>query len=283
MERYRTTIILLVLLVALGGLAVVLGGNRGATNTPGVPTPAPVTYVWQDDNPVTGLDAVSGTQKLVIVKDVTTTIWSIREPISDTADPFAVGNLADQLQNLQATSTITDASDLAQFGLANPGVTLTVAFSDTAGTKRTLLLGGKTIDGSAYYAKTSDKADVYLVSNSIVEPLRSWFDAPPKVVPTATPLLPTIGPTQEVTGTGTITGTVLPAGTTTPAGATTPGAAGTATPAGTTTPQAQATGVITGTETMTARQPAGANATTPETTPLLATATPAGAGATPSP
>ncbi|HET6312931.1 MAG TPA: DUF4340 domain-containing protein [Chloroflexia bacterium] len=276
MERYRTTIILLVLLVALGGLAMVLGGNRGATDTPGVPTPAPVTYVWQDDNPVTGLDAVSGTQKLVIIKDVTTTIWSIREPISDTADPFAVGNLADQLQNLQATSTITDASDLAQFGLADPGVTLTVAFSDTAGTKRTLLLGGKTIDGSAYYAKTSDKADVYLVSNSIVEPLRSWFDAPPKVVPTATPLLPTIGPTQEVTGTGTITGTVLPAGTTTPAGATTPGA-------GTTTPQAQATGVITGTETMTAQQPAAANATTPETTPLLATATPAGAGATPSP
>jgi hypothetical protein len=152
-----------------------------------------------------------------------------------------------------------------------------VAFSDTAGTKRTLLLGGKTIDGSAYYAKTADKADVYLVSNTIVEPLRSWFDAPPKVVPTATPLLPTIGPTQEVTGTGTITGTVLPVGTTTPAGAMTPGAGGT------TTPQAQATGTIQGAETITAQQPGAANATTPETTPLLATATPAGAGATPSP
>ncbi len=276
MERYRTTIILLVVLVALGGLAVVLGGNRGTT-TPGEPTPTPAVYVWQDENQVTGLDAVSGTKKLVLTKNVTTTIWSLHEPISDTADPFSVGNVADQLKSLQATGTITDATDLAQFGLAQPGVTLTVTFSDTAGTKRTLLIGNATVDGSAYYVKTPDKPEVYLVSNAVVEPLRSWFDSPPKVVPTATPLLPTLGPTQEVTGTGTVTNTVLPAGTTTPAGAGPPGAAGT------TTPEAQVTGTISGTKTITARQPAGANATTPETSPLVPTATPPGAAASPTP
>ncbi|MDQ3927951.1 MAG: DUF4340 domain-containing protein [Chloroflexota bacterium] len=268
MERYRTTIILLVLLVALGGLAIALGGNRGATTT-GEPTPVPPAYVWQEQNPVSGLDAVSATQRLVLVKDVTTTIWSIREPISDTADPFAVGNLADQLQSLQATSTITDAANLADFGLASPAVTITVAFSDTAGTRRSLLIGNQTIDGSAYYAKTPEGAEVYLVSNSVIEPVRSWFASPPKVVPTPTPLLPTLGPTQEVTATGTITGAVLPG--------VSPGATGT------TTPQAQATGEISGTETITARPPAGANATTPETSPLVPTATQPGAVASPTP
>ena len=262
MERYRTTIILLVLLVALGGLAFVLGGNRGTTPTDS-PTPVPVTYVWQEPNQVVALDAVSGTEKLVLTKDITTTIWSIREPISDTADPFAVGNLTDQLQNLQAAGTITEASDLAQFGLAEPQVTLTLTFSDTANTKRTLLIGDPTIDGSAYYVKAGDKPEVFLVSNAVIQPLHSWFTNPPKVIPTATPLLPTIGPTQEVTATGTITGTVLPAGTTTPA--------------------AQVTGTISGTETITAQEPAGANATTPETSPIIPTATEQGTAASPTP
>lgn len=272
MERYRTTIILLVVLVALGGLAIVLGGNRGTT-TPGEPTAVPVIYVWQDENQVAGLEAVSGTQRLVLVKDVTTTIWSIREPISDTADPFAVGNLADQLRSLQATSTITGATDLAQFGLTSPTMTLTVTFSDTTGTQRSLLVGSQTIDGSAYYVKTGDGVDVHLVSNSIIEPVRSWFTNPPKVVPTATPLLPTIGPSKEVTATVTVTGTVT--GTVVPGG--TPGTTGTA------TPQAEATGTAPGTETMTARPPAGANATTPETSPLVPTATRPGTGASPTP
>lgn len=262
MERYRTTIIMLGLLVALGVVAIVVGGNRGTTPLD-VPTAVPATYVWQDENQVTGIDAVSGTQKLVLTKDVTTTIWSLHEPISDTADPFAVGNLADQLKSLQATATITDATDLAQFGLASPTTTVTITFSDTAGTKRTLLIGAPTIDGSSYYAKTPDKPDVYLVSNSTVEPLRSWFTNPPKVVPTPTPLLPTIGPTEAITSTGTVTGTVLPSGTT--------------------TPQAQATDTISGTETITAQPPGAANPTTPEASPLIPTATQPGGAASPTP
>ncbi|MDQ3704408.1 MAG: DUF4340 domain-containing protein [Chloroflexota bacterium] len=276
MERYRTTIIMLVLLVVLGGLAVALGGNRGTT-TPGEPTPEPVTYVWEDQNPVIGLEAVSGTQRLLITKDVTTTIWSIREPISDTAEPFAVGGLADQLQSLQASGTITEAGDLAQFGLAQPDITATITYSDAAGTKRTLLVGDPTIDGSAYYVKTPDSTEVYLVSNAVIQPLQSWFSNPPKALPTATPLLPTLAPTQEVTATGTITGTVLPAGTTAPSGTGTPQSGGTPSPA------VQATGTISGTGTITPQEPGAVNATTPETTPLLATATPPGAAASPTP
>ncbi|HEX8229186.1 MAG TPA: DUF4340 domain-containing protein [Chloroflexia bacterium] len=276
MERYRTTIIMLVLLVVLGGLAVVLGGNRGA-NTPGEPTPVPVTYVWEDQNQVIGLEAVSGTQRLVITKDITTTIWSILEPISDTADNFAVGGLADQLQSLQTSATITDAANLAQFGLSQPDITATMTFSDAASTKRTLLVGDPTIDGSAYYVKTPDKPEVYLVSNAIIQPLHSWFTSPPKALPTATPLLPTVGPTQEITATGTVTGTALPAGTTAPSGTLTPGLDGTATPG------AQATGTISGTGTITPQEPGAANATTPETSPLVPTATQPGAAASPTP
>ncbi|MDQ3927675.1 MAG: DUF4340 domain-containing protein [Chloroflexota bacterium] len=262
MERYRTTIIMLVLLVALGGLAIILGGNRGTT-TPGESTPVPVTYVWQDPNQVIGLEAVSGTERLSLTKDITTTIWSIHEPISDTGDPFTVGNIAGQLQNLQATSAITEAGDLGQFGLTQPDITATVTFSDAAGTKRTLLIGDPTIDGSAYYVKTADKPDVYLVSNTLIQPLQSWFTSPPKIVPTATPLLPTIAPTLEVTSTGTVTGTVLPSGTGTPA--------------------VQATGTISGTGTVAPSEPGAANATTPETSPLIPTATAPGSAASPTP
>ena len=281
MERYRTTIIMLVLLVALGGFAIVLGNNRGTTPT-AEPTATPAPYVWQDANQVIAIDAVSGTQRLAMTKDISTTIWTIQEPISDTADPFAVGNFSDQVQNLQSSAVVTDATDLAQFGLDQPEVTLTLAFSDTAGTRRTLQIGDRTLDGSAYYSKTPDKAEVYLVSNTLVEPLRSWFDSPPKVQPTPTPLLPTPGPTEAITGTATITGTVTVTGTLAPSGTTTPSGPGTPAAENDGTPGATPSGTISGVETSTARPPAGANATTPETTPIIPTATPV-SGNTPTP
>lgn len=279
------------MLVVLGGAAVALGGKKAPIVPAGEPTPAPAQYVWQMVNPVVGIEVVSGTKKVSLTKDPATTIWSLTEPVKDAADPFAVGNIADLLKSLEASGTVTGSNDLAQYKLDRPQMTLTATFSDTV-QRSTLLLGGPTFDGSGYYSKLSDQPTIYIVSNSIVEPLRSWIETPPKFVPTATPLLPTLAPTSAVTGTETLTGTVQPtgastspatpaAGTTVPAappgtasvGGSTPIASITGSPAvgaGTTTP---ITTPIGASSAITSTSPGAANPTTPVASPLIATAT----------
>ena len=233
MERYRTTLILVGILAVLGVAALLLN-NRGSSPTDGTPTPTALS-VWQEPNQVTGIDVVSGTQRVSLRKDVTTTVWSILEPISDTADVFAVGGVADQLQTLVHTRELTGVTDLAQYGLADSPMRVTVTFSDTTPTRHSLLVGTSTPDGSAYYAKRDDNASVYLLSVNVIEPLRSWLIAPPRQQPTPTPIPVTVVPTSTITPTSGITGTVTLTGTQTltgtlPITSTNPGAANSTTP-----------------------------------------------------
>jgi len=234
MERYRTTLILLALLVALGGLAMFLN-NRGGTPT-GTPTATPAQYVWQDENQVVGIEVVSGTNKVIVRKDITTTFWAVTEPVQKDADTFSVSSVADSLKSLEATAQLTDTTNLAAYGLVNPGMSVTTTFSDTQGTRRVLMVGDATFDGSGYYVKTPVTGTVYIVSNRVIEPLRTWLTTPPVAPPTATPFPATV----VVTDTATITGTV---GVTTTLEPATSPAAGTAAPAGSpeATPEAVAT------------------------------------------
>jgi len=234
MERYRTTLVLIGVLVVLAVAAFALN-NRGAgpdgTATPTVST----VFVWQDTNPVVGIDVVSATQRVSIRKDVTTTVWSILEPVSDTADVFAVGNFADQVQNLTAQIELTETSDLAQYGLAGTPMQATFTFGGEGGTTRTLLIGDTTPDGNAFYVKRGDSPNVFLVTSYTLEPLRSWLTTPPIAQPTPTPIPVTVLPTTEPSPTGVLTGTLTVTSTqgltgTLPITNTNPGAANPTTP-----------------------------------------------------
>jgi hypothetical protein len=227
-ERYRTTIILLVVLVALAGLAFFV--NRGGNTPSPLTTPTTNTvYVWQETSPIVAIQVVSATGSVSLTKNTETTVWSIREPISDTADPIIVGNLVDTLQNLSAQSELTGTTDLAEFGLAGQPLSVTFTFSSTDGMQRTLLIGDASPDGSTYYVKRADTPNVFLVSNFTLEPLRSWLTMPPKAQPTPTPIPVTIVPTSAITSTLGATGTQTLTGTL-PITNTLPGAANPTTP-----------------------------------------------------
>ena len=264
MERYRTTIILVAVLIALGALAFFLTNQQGTGDVAdfSTPTPDPTLLVWQESDQLVGIDVVSGTQRVVLRKDVESASWVIQEPISDTADTFVVSPVADNLQNLRATTVITDAQDLAQFGLDDPSLSVTATFSDTEGTRHTVLIGSATVDGSAYYGKRPDADTVYLIGNVTVEPLRSWLTSPPKAQPTPTPIPITVVPTSEVTPTT--------AGTAGPTEAPEPDPATTAPPEATAEPGAPTSTVtIEGTSPITNTAPGAANPTTPEATPTV--------------
>ena len=234
MERYRTTIILVVVLVVLAGVAYFLNSNRtsGGTETTATPTPDVSKLVWQETEPVDSIDVVSGTRVISLRKDVTSTIWTITQPIKSDADPYSVGSVADSLKSLQALAVITSPTNLSQYGLEKPAWQVLVR-AKTA--KHTLRIGGTTIDGAGYYVKDGDNPKVFVVANTTIEPMKSWLDNPPKAQPSPTPLPLTVAPTNTITPTGTLTVTLPVSGTssitsTSPITATGPGAANPTTP-----------------------------------------------------
>ena len=237
MERYRTTLIMAVVLIVLVGAIFFMSGRNQAAD--GTTTPTPVQYVWEETNPSIGLTVISATERVVLKKDSALGSWRIVEPVEKPADLFAVGGVADSMQKLVATYTLSETTDLQQYGLDKP-MTVTVEYSGTTVTERTLLVGGPLTDLSGYYVKTPDSNRVYVIANTVAEPLRSWLTTPPVEPPTPTP-----API-----------TVVPPATPTP----TPGAEGAATPSTEITP----TSAISGTGSITTTSPGAANPTTPE-------------------
>ncbi|HYP39119.1 MAG TPA: DUF4340 domain-containing protein [Chloroflexia bacterium] len=249
MERYRTTSILVIVLLLLAAVAFFMS-NRGGTTDSAFPTSVPITYVWQDPNQVIGIDVMSGTNTVSVRKDVTTTLWSIIAPVQEPADPFNVGNVADLMKDLRAAATLTESANLADFGLDVNTLTVVATFSDTQQTKRTLIVGKPTFDGANYYAKLQDTPQVYLVSNALIEPVKSWLTTPPINPPTPTTLPITVVPTTPPTPEGTITTTVTITSSVSP-------------DVGVPTSAITTTSTITGTLPITNTAPGAANPTTP--------------------
>src|SRR5437867_7211430 len=101
MERYRTTLILVGVLVVLGAAVFFLQSpNPGGTSTA---TPTPTTNLWGHSNtdPITAIDVFSGTQHVAIRQEVTGTNWLVVEPIRAEADTLTVNNVLEQLKTLR--------------------------------------------------------------------------------------------------------------------------------------------------------------------------------------
>lgn len=248
MERYRTTILMLAALLVLVAVAFFLN-NRAAPTDDASATPVAEQYVWQETGLLTQLEVVSNTQRTALRQEGDTGVWDIVAPEEALADGFVLRSVAESLTNLLATTMLTETSDLSQFQLDDPQLTVTAVFSATTPVTRTLQIGSATFDGAGYYVKTPDKPSVYVVSNSVIEPLRSWPSTPPKAQPTATPLPMTVVPTSEAI-TGTITSTLTVATASVPPLAT-----------------------ITNSTTITSTNPGAANPTTPLASPALPTTT----------
>ena len=99
--------------------------------------------------------------------------WQIVAPVQAAADAAETSGLATNIANLEIQRVIEEeASDLAQFGLESPR--MTVAFK-AGGEERQLLLGSKTPPGSDMYARLGDSRRVFLVPSY----LESTFNRSP--------------------------------------------------------------------------------------------------------
>ncbi|HMA36764.1 MAG TPA: DUF4340 domain-containing protein [Chloroflexia bacterium] len=214
--RNRTLIVLAVVFVILAGLSFYLQSNPA---TPPVPTAEPTVIVW---------DYSSGTASMLSVQSPTSTVtlqiqggkWRITAPLQTDADDLQVAQVASQLKKPEARSKIGDnVTNLQQYGLATPALTVTLVLSGITPPQQQLLVGNASLDGSAYYVRPAGSNAVYLITNATIESLKGWLSAPPVAQPTPTPLPALLPPTSAITntnplsGTHTITGTVPLTGT----------------------------------------------------------------------
>jgi len=157
--RPRNTIIALVLLLVIGGYAlIILIGSRP------VPTP---TLFNIDHKDISGIDLRFKDRELQLARNPNHT-WSILKPIKADGDQSAVDGLTETIANAQLARTIEEKPDgLRAFGLDKPAVTLSVT-GDKKGALPTLLVGNVTPVASGVYVKFADKPAVLMTSSDFL-------------------------------------------------------------------------------------------------------------------
>ncbi len=157
--RPRNTIIALVLLLVIGGYAlIILIGSR--------PVPAPTLFNI-DHKDISGIDLRFKDRELQLARNPNHT-WSILKPIKADGDQSAVDGLTETIANAQLSRTIEEKPDsLRPFGLDQPAVTLNVT-ADKKGALPALLVGNVTPVASGVYVKFADKPAVLMTSSDFL-------------------------------------------------------------------------------------------------------------------
>jgi hypothetical protein len=150
-------IIVLVLLAVVGGIALYIGHQPVPEKTPKLFTIA--------SSDIDKIDLRYPDREIILQRGGANS-WKIVKPVETDADQTTADGVASAVSGLEVSDTVAqNTADLAQFGLANPAVVVTVTTKD----KRTLpgiMVGKDTPVGSSSYIKTTDKPAILLVSST---------------------------------------------------------------------------------------------------------------------
>src|SRR5579884_2163330 len=99
-----------------------------------------------------------------VVLEKTGNDWRMTQPKTYPVDTDSVNSFLSSVSSVDADSVVEEKpADIAQFGLTQPSVTLTLTLKD--GKTRTLLLGDDAPTGSGVYAKTENSPKVYALAS----------------------------------------------------------------------------------------------------------------------
>jgi hypothetical protein len=157
----RTTLIALILLVVLVGVAYILTEIPlpeivTATNTP---EPTPYLLVNLEENSISEVEITSAQGKVTIGRD-NQGLWILKEPENPSIDLGTLEMRITDLINLRARQIITSNLTDEEIGLNTPTMTAIIMTKD--GVEHTYRVGGQNPTGSGYYARGSDNQIVLL-------------------------------------------------------------------------------------------------------------------------
>ncbi len=152
----RKTFLALVVLAIVGGFAYYINRHPEAQQKHKLFKLAPAD--------IAKIELCGPGRDLVMVRSDDKT-WRIVKPFATAADNNAVDDMARAIANLEVLDTVeSKPGDLANFGLANPAVTITVTTKDKHELPG-IMIGSDTPIGSNTYIKTTDKPAVLLISS----------------------------------------------------------------------------------------------------------------------
>ncbi|HEX6385880.1 MAG TPA: DUF4340 domain-containing protein [Anaerolineae bacterium] len=190
---WRTTAILLVILLLLGGY--VYYESQQEPQVEPLPTPLPeperaelVTATIDEVNrlEVTRLeDDVSASFSRDEAGDWFQTVPTHTAVISQTMNTQLTG-----LVNLRSNRTLpADANPLSAYGLDDPAYQIVLATTrDERTVRTTLLVGNETPAGDAYYVQKRGDPRVHIVPIGVIQNMIDLLDNPPVPEPTETPV-----------------------------------------------------------------------------------------------
>ena len=160
MRGLTSTLILVVVLAGLGAYIYFVDSKRPAATADGSSETKEKVFTVEADK-INELRITYQGESSLLQKSEGG--WRMLEPAKIDADPPEAIGIATALTNVDIVRVVDDnATDLEQFGLANP--LITVAFKADGGAAGTLKLGNKNATQGEIYAIKNDEKRVFLVS-----------------------------------------------------------------------------------------------------------------------
>jgi hypothetical protein len=161
MRGLTSTLILVVVLAGLGSYIYFVDSKKPAAGIDGSSETKEKVFTVEADK-INELRITNQGETSLLKKDASG--WKMIEPTPIEADPTEAIGVASALPNVDIVRVIDEkATDLEQFGLANPQIT--VAFKADGGASGTLKLGNKSATQGEIYALKNDEKRVFQISS----------------------------------------------------------------------------------------------------------------------
>ena len=159
MRGLRSTLILLVVFVGLGGYAYFIESERDPASE--VP-PVDQVFDFEEDN-IRALRVTADNGEVTHLQRTDADEWEVTAPIKANADVATASAIARGLVSLEVRRVVEeDAADLAPFGLEEPSVDVAFALEDS-GEFQHLFIGDVTPTGADQYAVIEGTKRVFLI------------------------------------------------------------------------------------------------------------------------
>jgi hypothetical protein len=172
MGRIRSTLILLVVAVGLGGYLYFVESKRPVGDES-----AKKKVFTYESSKINQVQVKSSSGDVTALRKGTDSAWTIVQPVEARADRNIISDVVTNLANLEEQRVVDEnAADLKAYGLAEPRVDITFNVEGEKDAKR-ILLGEKTPSSSGVYAKLPNSNRVVVIDTALESAAdKSTFD-----------------------------------------------------------------------------------------------------------